>query len=177
MIIKLNEIPDEGKDFDFDQTTGELNLDLNDVLKGNPHSVHLRIQPMGSAIEARGRVTAQLPVECAFCAKSFNHPVQEPFHDLLMSKSKTKCDIKGNESDFEDSNVTVTELEGNNYEFGAYIRELLLLAEPFQPECKKGCLGLCSSCGADKNDGPCSCSEEKTARTSAFSVLKSLKLD
>ena len=177
MFIKLNEIPEEGKEFDFDQRTSELAYILNPILKGNPFEVHLRLQPMGSAFEARGHVGTELPVTCAFCAKEFNLPVHQNFHDLLLSKSKTQCDIKGLESEFENPDISVTEIKGNSYAFGDYLREMILLAEPFQVECRVGCKGLCSKCGTDLNEGTCPCSLDKSKGPNAFSILKSLKLD
>lgn len=36
-------------------------------------------------------------------------------------------------------------------------REAILLDLPLAPTCREGCLGLCVTCGANLNDGPCSC--------------------
>jgi DUF177 domain-containing protein len=38
------------------------------------------------------------------------------------------------------------------------VRQQLIIAEPMQPLCKQDCAGLCPSCGADLNAGPCQCS-------------------
>ena len=42
----------------------------------------------------------------------------------------------------------------------AEVREAVLVDIPIQNLCVEGCRGLCPSCGADLNDGPCGCSHE-----------------
>ncbi len=43
------------------------------------------------------------------------------------------------------------------------IREEVLLAVPLYPLCREDCRGLCVTCGADLNEGPCACPEETRA--------------
>jgi uncharacterized protein len=38
-------------------------------------------------------------------------------------------------------------------------REAILLDLPLAPLCREECAGLCLTCGADLNDGPCGCAE------------------
>jgi uncharacterized protein len=41
------------------------------------------------------------------------------------------------------------------------IRDYALLAIPMKSLCSENCKGLCPNCGANLNDGPCKCKEEK----------------
>jgi uncharacterized protein len=41
------------------------------------------------------------------------------------------------------------------------IRDYALLAVPMKRLCSENCKGLCTNCGADLNNGPCDCREEK----------------
>lgn len=40
--------------------------------------------------------------------------------------------------------------------------EQIQLSLPMKPLCKEGCLGLCPTCGANRNRGACACSETET---------------
>lgn len=51
------------------------------------------------------------------------------------------------------------------------IREEVILAVPLYPLCREDCRGLCVTCGADLNSGPCACPEE-TRAASRWEVLK-----
>jgi uncharacterized protein len=54
-------------------------------------------------------------------------------------------------------------------------REAILLDLPLAPVCREECAGLCLTCGADLNDGPCSCAP--TAPDPRWSVLDGLRAD
>ena len=52
--------------------------------------------------------------------------------------------------------------------------EQLQLNVPMKPLCRPDCQGLCPICGADRNAGACSCSEQATdPRWAALAALKS----
>ena len=51
-------------------------------------------------------------------------------------------------------------------------RDALLLELPLAPLCDPGCLGLCPSCGVNRNESPCSCAEQgRDPRWAALDVL------
>jgi uncharacterized protein len=53
------------------------------------------------------------------------------------------------------------------------VREQFILAVPFAPLCKDDCLGLCPTCGIDKNVESCACEKPIDPR---FAALQGLKL-
>ena len=66
---------------------------------------------------------------------------------------------------------------GSEIELDAYFAELVALAMPVQPLCREDCSGLCTRCGADRNAGECSCSEneDELRPESPFAVLAALR--
>lgn len=46
---------------------------------------------------------------------------------------------------------------GTTIDLRPAVREQWLLEAPALPLCRPECLGLCSVCGADRNQGPCGC--------------------
>lgn len=48
------------------------------------------------------------------------------------------------------------------------VRQYWAAALPMQPLCRPDCRGLCPRCGADLNEGPCSCPPEVDERWSAL---------
>ncbi len=63
-------------------------------------------------------------------------------------------------------------LENENVDLSFAIRDALILELPLAPLCKIDCLGLCSVCGADRNESPCQCYESQGR--DEFSALKIL---
>ena len=53
------------------------------------------------------------------------------------------------------------------------VRDALLLELPIAPLCRADCQGLCPTCGADLNRGPCGCAEQSgDARWSVLDALR-----
>ena len=64
-------------------------------------------------------------------------------------------------------------LKGDRIDLEPLAREALLLELPLAPLCRDDCAGLCPTCGADRNAGPCGCdSEAADPRWAALDVLK-----
>lgn len=88
--------------------------------------------------------------------------------------------LPGNEPDEEDEDAEDYELlpEDHVIDLEPLLLTAVSLSLPFSPLCKEDCLGLCSQCGANLNQGPCSCEHEEDAEDeNPFAVLKNLKFD
>ncbi len=183
MIIRLNEIPSEGKSFDFSRKGGELDEVLKDLIKDRDYKVHLDINPVGKSFDVRGSIDTSYNETCSFCASDFDLKVNEKFHELVVCDDQTN--IKGFEEGWSphgDVGVTVIE-DPNDYNVSNLIHEVLALAEPNQPSCRESCKGLCTTCGQDLNEGSCACTvseadiEGQKTVDSPFSILKKLKIN
>ncbi len=49
------------------------------------------------------------------------------------------------------------EIVGDQLDLSDVVREVMLLDVPSTPLCRPDCAGLCLTCGANLNDGPCGC--------------------
>lgn len=64
-------------------------------------------------------------------------------------------------------------LTGARVDFEPPLREALLLELPSVPLCRPQCAGLCSECGADRNEGDCGCTpDNRDPRWAALSELR-----
>jgi uncharacterized protein len=177
MIIQLNEIPNEGKSFDFSRKTGELNEVLKDLIGDRDYKIHLDINPVGKSFDVRGSIDTSYNELCSFCASRFDLKVDEKFHELVMGDDQKH--IKGFEEDWSPhGEIGVTVIENTNqYDVSNLIHEVLALAEPTQPACREDCKGLCLTCGQELNEAECSCAQGQNLKVSPFSVLKKLKIN
>ncbi|MHB8465694.1 MAG: YceD family protein, partial [Acidimicrobiales bacterium] len=64
-------------------------------------------------------------------------------------------------------------IDGDHIDLEPLAREAVVLALPLAPLCRPDCQGLCPTCGADRNDGPCACpAEEGDPRWAALDALR-----
>ena len=105
-------------------------------------SLDLRLESLSHAIVASGRVRGRWAAACSRCLE----PVERDF-DLRLREA------------FEDDPVEEETYPIRNEEIDLEqpLRDLVLPDLPTAPLCDADCLGLCPSCGVNRNDDPCAC--------------------
>ena len=103
-------------------------------------------------VSVRGPVQATARLDCVRCLGTFDLPVRvnlEVFADRSGS-------ARGLEEDLERDDYMKFH-DGRQLDLRGETREALLLELPITPRCREECRGLCPTCGADRNLGPCRC--------------------
>ena len=63
-------------------------------------------------------------------------------------------------------------LVGEEIDLSDLVRDAVVLELPLAPLCREDCAGLCPSCGADRNEGPCGCQPETDPRWATLDALR-----
>ena len=172
MIFEIEEIPDEGLDFNLLAEKEQFEINQPDCsLSGNVR-VTGKLTRREEDIYFVGHLQASLQVDCTRCLKPYP----------LMVKNKLKVHFIPREK--EQSSRTEVEIKETDIEQQIYkedrvdlsgpIRDNILLDVPLIRLCKEDCKGICSECGKDRNTNQCECQREGEI-DSRFAVLKTLK--
>ena len=134
-----------------------------------PLSWQIDISNTGDALLVTGTVEGEAKTACARCLETIAFPVTGEIEGyfLLNSEEAAPEDMDEDEFDLlsEDKVIDVEPLA----------TAALLLEFPLVPLCDDECKGLCSTCGANLNEGPCGCepaSDEDDVPPNPFAVLK-----
>lgn len=130
------------------------------IPQGEEMDVDLRLESVHEGILATGEVFSEAKAECSRCLDPVTIPVEVDFQELF-AYSLT------NEDDFA--------IEDENIDLEQVILDAVVLSLPFQPICKKDCLGLCADCGERLADNPHHVHE--AAVDPRWNELKKLKED
>jgi len=124
----------------------------------------------GDELLVRARVKGETLVECSRCLTPFTLPIQARFEEEFVEGDPKADD---DDDDLLTDDRTVTHFLGDAIDLSDAIRENVLLELPMKPLCSEDCKGLCPTCGANLNDGPCTCTEaiEIDPRLAAFKDL------
>jgi uncharacterized protein len=186
MIIHLNEIPAEGNSYCFTRITGELNSVLADLIGSEDYKIEFHIKPMSQGFELLGSTSARTPDLCSRCGIDIELPLNTQLKELMLPKldlDRTAKYAKQNhlsDSDHLTDTPSVIEVEGNVFDVGAYIHEVLGLMIPINPAPPVDDCGKCTICGIDTlKENAFSYFEElpEVKTDSPFAALKSLKLN
>jgi len=107
----------------------------------------------------KGRVVASVQVQCDRCLFPFAIPVDAPF-DVFYAPIETLRPAE--EMPLGQQDLDYGFYRDERMDVDNLVREQILLAMPFRWLCKDDCQGLCPKCGADLNQGSCSCQQDIT---------------
>ncbi|MBI2795964.1 MAG: DUF177 domain-containing protein [Gemmatimonadetes bacterium] len=106
-----------------------------------------------------GQVSGSVSGECRRCLAPVSAAVSEETHVFF-------ADAGADETD--DPDVYVLDPRNPELDLRPAMREQWLLAVPAWHLCRDDCKGLCPTCGADLNAGPCDCTPAADPRWAAL---------
>jgi len=176
MKIKVDQIPEGGKDYILKVDAKKANRYFS-LLKNSDFSAtsdvlgKVNLCDKEGIIIAEGEVSVDLRLTCSRCLSHFRYPISHHFRSIYSSFYKT-CQEEDLELKPYDMDVSI--YNGVELDLDNVLYEQIFLGMPAQALCSPDCKGLCPSCGANLNEGPCRCGIE--SHFSPFDVLKKLKL-
>ncbi|MEM1178399.1 MAG: DUF177 domain-containing protein [Acidobacteriota bacterium] len=148
-------------DDDFAAEASENGLDVT------PIQCRGTVDPTNQGYVLRAHLSYQQSLDCVRCLAPWKGEVDTEVGLMLILEEDTQ---PGEELSREDLGVVV--LEEPSFDTRPMILEQVHLQAPMKPLCRPDCAGLCSQCGADKNQGPCDCEPEIDPRWASLAALR-----
>jgi uncharacterized protein len=151
MKINLSEISEDGRSFHLTNDSGELTTVLADLIGKNHYVADIFIKPLNSKdFEFSGKIETKTPEQCSRCGIDFTFPINQRFREFLIPKQSqprgSKYSKVNHFSDLPENAPEVSEYEGNIFDLGEYLHEVVALAAPFNvagPEDENGDCSIC----------------------------------
>lgn len=158
LIIEIAEIPPEGLEVEAPLEPGEVHLEGEESFTLQPGgSVHCRVEKGDDeSIHVRGRLQARLGLACNRCLEPFAFELVEQL-DLIYLRHRRDAVDEEEEVELSDHELVVSYYGEPRVDLGETVREQLFLSLPMKRLCREACLGLCPSCGSNRNLSPCGC--------------------
>jgi uncharacterized protein len=147
LVLKVQDIDDRGKDYDFELTPVWLDAALADTsLRRDPSAgsgeLHVHAQRNGREIFVTGDLDAELLVPCGRCLGDAKLPVHTTLTALLVPGSKADLATDPEEGELGEDEPERAYYEGHEVVLDELVREHLLLEAPMQPLCSADCKGI-----------------------------------
>ena len=124
-----------------------------------PVRVSGTVRNMADALLLEGTAETTLELLCDRCLKPFRQEMRVPVESLLAEE------LEDEESD------EIILLEDGTVDLDEVFTTAVVLAMDSKHVCSEDCKGLCATCGADLNEGPCGCKPEPDPRFAALAQL------
>lgn len=183
MKIKLNEIPEDGRAYDFNRKTGELNLALADLIGDEAYDIQFFIKPLNSKdFSLNGTIKTHTGENCSRCGEDFKFPVVKKINEILIPKpemDRTGKYIKSSVAITDaDDGVAVLEYTNHQFDLADYLHEAIAIDVPFNPMPKTKPNGDCTLCDKPSNHSPIIYDENLgVEKINPFASLKNIKLN
>lgn len=139
MKIRLAEIPAEGRRFNFNRETGELNSAVADLIATAPYKVEMLIRPLGNAFELEGKIVTSMNELCSLCGWDLNLPLNKSFREILVEEPEIDREthhVHGNQSvDFLKDGPSMSHYKDGLFDASEFVHEFLAASEPTYPDC------------------------------------------
>ncbi|MDQ2920343.1 MAG: DUF177 domain-containing protein [Acidobacteriota bacterium] len=154
MRIELATLEGAKGTFAHSYVEGELVLEEERLRLVQPPTVSGEIRREDRRVHVKGRVLAQVQVECDRCLKLIELPVDSNFKLEYV----TREDYQAQQAvELTEVDLDLTVFDGEVIDIDALVTEEILLAVPDHILCKDDCKGICPGCGADRNSVDCGC--------------------
>lgn len=140
MKIRLNEIPEEGRSYDFNRSTAELNEALKDLIASNAYDVNLYVKPLNSKdYTLNGEVKTQIAEQCSRCAEDFSLPIVRKINEILiptLEQDRTSKYAKSKTLNSEgEEEISVSEYSNLQFDLADFLHEAIALEIPYTAHC------------------------------------------
>jgi uncharacterized protein len=140
-------------------------LDRPLVRVAGPVELEGVLESVVDGVLLRGDLGATVRVECSRCLTEIDADVRADVVELFRDPATV---------DPEDEHDAGYEIHEAQINLDVLVRDALAPALPYSPLCDEACKGICASCGANLNEGPCGCTDEST--DPRWAALEGLRL-
>lgn len=177
MKIRLNEIPEAGRNYQFSrETDAALTPFLVDLIHENPYKISFFIKPLNMKdFTLDGALETCTGEQCSRCGENFQLKIQKKLREILIPEQHNDRTGKYAKSplgatDADEEEFSVCEYSQQQLDLGEYLHEAIAIEIPFTPYCDS-CLSPDKSFHYDEKMG------EETKLTAFQKALKGLKLN
>lgn len=136
------------------ERVGGLATELASVPEDRDVVGSLHLESLVEGLVATGTLEGSMQLVCARCLTTMTSPFTLEVHELFAPGATGEDDAYP--------------VSGGAVDLEPLLRDVVLLAMPFAPLCRPGCLGLCERCGGDRNLNECACAVEPDPRWAAL---------
>jgi len=178
LTVRVDSIGPRGVDIERDVSSAWVDSALGEgspFAAGGGGHLELHLERVRSAhapgvVHVRGRGRLALSATCSRCLGPVALALDTPIEVAMFPAGHEPPAAPDGELQAEDMGIaTYTQDE---IDLARVVHDEVFLQLPMNPLCSESCAGLCASCGASLNEGPCGCEPPAESRWSAFSDVK-----
>ncbi|MBN1571428.1 MAG: DUF177 domain-containing protein [Acidobacteria bacterium] len=139
---------------------GEIKYSHEDAGLSEPVVADFVLTHRDRDLHVNGTVETAIRYRCSRCTKEFSKAFNVGFDLTYLPQPKWTNEDAEIALKYDEMNIAY--YDGIALDVNLMVLEQIELAMPMRFVCREDCKGLCYKCGADLNEGLCSCKDEET---------------
>lgn len=172
MLVDLQSIGEEGKDYNFDELSDELTGAFNDLIGETPFKIDIEIKPLGNTYQVLGQVKSQYKEVCSLCGYDIEVPLSNRINEIVViEKARPRnTQVSQSQQNFEGSGPSVTYINDSQFDLKEFLHEMIAAGFNIYPQCADRTV-----CESRQHRDPIVDESNKTGHP-GFEALKNIKL-
>ncbi len=150
MKINISNLSEGVHEYEFEENPSSIELDER---FSRPVVAKVGIEKRRRQLFLTGHIKTFGKFVCDRCLDNFEKEIEVDYRMTYVYDMEDAGEIDRGE-------ITVIHTSTNEINIAEDVREYILLSVPLKLLCKDDCAGLCSTCGANLNQGACGCPKE-----------------
>ena len=159
MFIEIEDLKPEPLHVHHIFPAGEILFSHEDAVLKEPVTTDFSLVHKDRNLRIEGKVETAIRYRCSRCAKEYTKAFSAGFDLSYMPQPEWASD-ENVEVELRYEDMDVAFYDGIVFDVNLMILEQIELSIPMKFVCRDDCKGLCYKCGADLNEGICSCIRE-----------------
>lgn len=170
MSIEIDSLTKAGKSFAHTYSPAEMALDDEQLRLLEEVKLSGTAARNGERVRIDGTLHTKVEKKCDRCLRPTVAPLETTFTVRFVPQAE---ELSRESPVLEAEDLDVSILDGDKIDLDEVAREQILLEVGLRSLCREDCRGLCSTCGADLNEGECGCTN--TAVDPRWAALAALR--
>lgn len=139
-------------------------LERDEIATISPVRVEGRVEQGDRPREfvVQGTAAFDADLVCSRCLEPYPFAVHSDFTLRYLPRPERVASIEGEEIEIAPQQLDEEYYDEPLVELRPIVLEQVQLSIPMKPLCEEGCLGLCPTCGANRNRAECQCAAEES---------------
>ncbi|MDW7739913.1 MAG: DUF177 domain-containing protein [Bacillota bacterium] len=150
----------------------DLSRRFKDLSEGGSLLLKASAVCSGEKILISGSMEVSTKTNCSRCLEPFDYAFKTDFSEAFTIIKGSAID-KSIDDQAEQAANQLT-VSGDYLYLDEYIRQMIILAQEYNPLCRIDCKGICPGCGVDRNRTTCQCSDNDNSIDVRLLKLKEL---
>ena len=137
MLIDLQSIDEDGKNFNFNELSEELFGAFKDLIGKSAFNIELSISPLGNTYQMTGSVSSEYSEVCSRCGYDIDVPFKSKINEIVVIEKERprNTQVSQSKQNLDATAPAVTYINESSFDLKEFLHEMMATGFEIYPRC------------------------------------------